>query len=156
MTPDADFLRQALALAQEAARLGEVPVGAVVVKDGVVIGSGANRPISSADPTAHAEIVAMREAAARLGNYRLTGCELFVTLEPCAMLRGGDAARTDLPRGVRRARPQDGAPAAASWTCRRSRRSTIMRSSRAESSKMNAARCSGRFSRDGASRIGGA
>jgi len=88
MTPDADFLRQALALAQEAARLGEVPVGAVVVKDGVVIGSGANRPISSADPTAHAEIVAMREAAARLGNYRLTGCELFVTLEPCAMCVG--------------------------------------------------------------------
>jgi tRNA(adenine34) deaminase len=88
MTPDADFLRQALALAQEAARLGEVPVGAVIVKDGVVIGSGANRPISSADPTAHAEIVAMREAAARLGNYRLTGCELFVTLEPCAMCVG--------------------------------------------------------------------
>jgi tRNA(adenine34) deaminase len=88
MTPDADFLRQALALAQEAARLGEVPVGAVVVKDGVVIGSGANRPISSADPTAHAEIVAMREAATRLGNYRLTGCELFVTLEPCAMCVG--------------------------------------------------------------------
>jgi len=88
MTPDADFLRQALALAQEAARLGEVPVGAVVVKDGEVIGSGANRPISSADPTAHAEIVAMREAAARLGNYRLTGCELFVTLEPCAMCVG--------------------------------------------------------------------
>ena len=88
MTPDADFLRQALALAQEAARLGEVPVGAVVVKDGEVIGRGANRPISSADPTAHAEIVAMREAAARLGNYRLTGCELFVTLEPCAMCVG--------------------------------------------------------------------
>jgi len=88
MTPDADFLRQALALAQEAARLGEVPVGAVIVKDGVVIGSGANRPISSADPTAHAEIVALREAAARLGNYRLTGCELFVTLEPCAMFVG--------------------------------------------------------------------
>jgi tRNA(adenine34) deaminase len=88
MTPDADFLRQALALAQVAARLGEVPVGAVVVKDGEVIGRGANRPISSADPTAHAEIVAMREAAASLGNYRLTGCELFVTLEPCAMCVG--------------------------------------------------------------------
>src|SRR6185369_1156407 len=88
MTPDADFLRQALALAQEAARLGEVPVGAVVVKDGEVIGRGANRPISSADPTAHAEIVALREAAAGLGNYRLAGCELFVTLEPCAMCVG--------------------------------------------------------------------
>jgi len=88
MSSDTDFLRQALGLAQEAARLGEVPVGAVVVKDGEVIGRGANRPISSADPTAHAEVVAMREAAAHLGNYRLAGCELFVTLEPCAMCVG--------------------------------------------------------------------
>ena len=88
MSSDNDFLRQALGLAQEAARLGEVPVGAVVVKDGQVIGRGANRPISSADPTAHAEVVAMREAAAHLGNYRLAGCELFVTLEPCAMCVG--------------------------------------------------------------------
>ena len=88
MPSDADFLRQALVLAQEAARLGEVPVGAVVVKDGEVIGRGSNRPISAADPTAHAEVVAMREAAGRLGNYRLAGCELFVTLEPCAMCVG--------------------------------------------------------------------
>ena len=88
MPSDADFLRQALALAQEAARLGEVPVGAVVVKAGEVIGRGSNRPISAADPTAHAEVVAMREAAGRLGNYRLAGCELFVTLEPCAMCVG--------------------------------------------------------------------
>ena len=88
MPSDADFLRQALALAEDAARLGEVPVGAVVVKDGEVIGRGANRPISSADPTAHAEIVALREAAARLGNYRLAGCALYVTLEPCAMCVG--------------------------------------------------------------------
>src|SRR6185436_13069130 len=88
MPSDADFLRQALALAQEAARLGEVPVGAVVVKDGEVVGRGANQPISAADPTAHAEIVAMREAATALGNYRLTGCELYVTLEPCAMCVG--------------------------------------------------------------------
>ena len=88
MPTDADFLRQALALAGEAARLGEVPVGAVVVKDGEVIGRGANRPVSSSDPTAHAEIVALREAAARLGNYRLAGCELYVTLEPCAMCVG--------------------------------------------------------------------
>jgi tRNA(adenine34) deaminase len=88
MTSDADFLREALTLAEEAARLGEVPVGAVVVRDGEVVGRGANRPISSADPTAHAEVVAMREAAARLGNYRLAGCELFVTLEPCAMCVG--------------------------------------------------------------------
>jgi len=81
-------MREALALASAAAALGEVPVGAVLVKDGEVIGRGANRPISSADPTAHAEVVALREAAARLGNYRLTGCELYVTLEPCAMCVG--------------------------------------------------------------------
>ncbi len=85
---DAGFMRQALALAGEAALAGEVPVGAIVVKDGEVIGRGANRPIGGRDPTAHAEIVALREAAARLGNYRLTGCELFVTLEPCAMCVG--------------------------------------------------------------------
>ena len=81
-------MREALALASAAAALGEVPVGAVLVKDGEVIGRGANRPISSADPTAHAEVVALREAASRLGNYRLTGCELYVTLEPCAMCVG--------------------------------------------------------------------
>lgn len=88
--PDQDesFMREALALAAEAARAGEVPVGAVVVKDGRVIGRGYNRPISAADPTAHAEIVALREAAAALGNYRLPECELFVTLEPCAMCAG--------------------------------------------------------------------
>ena len=81
-------MREALALAGEAAAAGEVPVGAVVVKDGRVIGRGYNRPISSADPTAHAEIVALREAAKAEGNYRLTGCELYVTLEPCAMCVG--------------------------------------------------------------------
>ena len=81
-------MQTALDLAKEAAALGEVPVGAVVVKDGEVIGRGYNRPISSADPTAHAEIVALREAAAALGNYRLPGCELYVTLEPCAMCVG--------------------------------------------------------------------
>jgi len=83
-----DFMREALALAGEAARAGEVPVGAVVVKDGRVIGRGSNRPISSHDPTAHAEIVALREAAKAEGNYRLPGCELYVTLEPCAMCVG--------------------------------------------------------------------
>lgn len=82
------FMREALELASQAAAVGEVPVGAVVVQDGAVIGRGYNRPISSADPTAHAEIVALREAAARLGNYRLAGCELYVTLEPCAMCVG--------------------------------------------------------------------
>ena len=81
-------MREALTLASEAAGNGEVPVGAVVVKDGEVIGRGANRPISAADPTAHAEIVALREAATHLGNYRLAGCELYVTLEPCAMCVG--------------------------------------------------------------------
>jgi len=85
---DADFMREALALAAEAARAGEVPVGAVVVKEGRVIGRGYNRPISSNDPTAHAEIVALREAAGAEGNYRLPGCELYVTLEPCAMCIG--------------------------------------------------------------------
>lgn len=85
---DVAFMREALALAGEAAAQGEVPVGAVVVKDGEIVGRGSNRPIGTRDPTAHAEIVALREAAARLGNYRLPGCELFVTLEPCAMCVG--------------------------------------------------------------------
>jgi tRNA(adenine34) deaminase len=85
---DEDFMAQALELAATAAAAGEVPVGAVVVKEGAVIGRGYNRPVSSRDPTAHAEILALREAAARLGNYRLSGCELFVTLEPCAMCAG--------------------------------------------------------------------
>ena len=85
---DADFMREALALAAQAASAGEVPVGAVVVREGRVIGRGFNRPITSNDPTAHAEIVALREAAAAEGNYRLPGCELYVTLEPCAMCVG--------------------------------------------------------------------
>ncbi|HLX24062.1 MAG TPA: tRNA adenosine(34) deaminase TadA [Usitatibacter sp.] len=88
---DCDHMREALALAGEAAGQGEVPVGAVVVKDGNIVGRGYNRPITTSDPTAHAEIVAMREAATRLGNYRLTGCELFVTLEPCVMCVGAMA-----------------------------------------------------------------
>lgn len=82
------FMRDALALAREAADAGEVPVGAVVVKEGTVIGRGHNRPISARDPTAHAEVMAMRDAAARLGNYRLADCALYVTLEPCAMCAG--------------------------------------------------------------------
>jgi tRNA(adenine34) deaminase len=85
---DADFMREALTLAQQAETLGEVPVGAVVVKDGTIIGRGYNQPVSTHDPTAHAEIVAMRNAAARIGNYRLVGCELYVTLEPCVMCAG--------------------------------------------------------------------
>jgi tRNA(adenine34) deaminase len=85
---DETFMREALRLAAIAAEAGEVPVGAVVVRDGAVIGSGWNTPISAHDPSAHAEIRAMRDAAARLGNYRLPGCELFVTLEPCLMCSG--------------------------------------------------------------------
>ena len=82
------YMQAALELAKEAAGLGEVPVGAVVVKDGEIIGRGRNAPISQHDPSAHAEIQAMRDAAARLGNYRLVGCSLYVTLEPCAMCAG--------------------------------------------------------------------
>ena len=85
---DETFMREALALARQAAAAGEVPVGAVVVKDGAVVGRGHNQPVSGRDPTAHAEIAAMRDAAAHLGNYRLTGCDLYVTLEPCVMCAG--------------------------------------------------------------------
>ncbi len=86
--PDSDFMHLALEQAQHAWSLGEVPVGAVVVKDGVVIATGFNQPIGRHDPTAHAEIVALRAAAEKLGNYRLPGCELYVTLEPCVMCSG--------------------------------------------------------------------
>jgi len=85
---DADFMRLALDLACEGEARGEVPVGAVVVKDGAVVGCGFNAPISEADPTAHAEIRALRAAAHALGNYRLVGCSLFVSLEPCVMCAG--------------------------------------------------------------------
>jgi len=84
-------MTRALELAQEAERAGEVPIGAVVVKDGAVIGEGRNAPRSLADPTAHAEILALRRAAEALGNERLEGCELWVTLEPCAMCAGAIA-----------------------------------------------------------------
>ena len=82
------YMREALALAAIAEAHGEVPVGAVVVSDGAIIGRGYNQPITSHDPSAHAEIIAMRDAASRIGNYRLTGCELYVTLEPCVMCAG--------------------------------------------------------------------
>jgi tRNA(adenine34) deaminase len=81
-------MRQAVAQANNAWALGEVPVGAVVVKDGQVVATGFNQPIGTHDPTAHAEIMALRAAASILGNYRLPGCELYVTLEPCAMCSG--------------------------------------------------------------------
>jgi tRNA(adenine34) deaminase len=82
------FMREALELAREAARRGEVPVGAVVVANGEIIGRGFNQPIGTNDPTAHAEIVALRDAARRMGNYRLTGSTLVVTIEPCQMCVG--------------------------------------------------------------------
>ena len=82
------WMRQALALAEAAAERGEVPVGAVLVRDGEIIGRGWNQPISGHDPTAHAEIVALRDAATRLGNYRLGGSVLYVTIEPCTMCFG--------------------------------------------------------------------
>jgi tRNA(Arg) A34 adenosine deaminase TadA len=86
--PLPDPMTRALALAREAAEAGEVPVGAVVVKDGQIVGEGRNAPRATHDPTAHAEIAAIRAAPAKLGDERLTGCELYVTLEPCAMCAG--------------------------------------------------------------------
>ena len=82
------FMREALVLARQAADAGEVPVGAVVVAGGQIVGRGSNSPISRCDPTAHAEILALREAAQALGNYRLEEATLYVTLEPCVMCAG--------------------------------------------------------------------
>ncbi|WP_100639698.1 tRNA adenosine(34) deaminase TadA [Marinobacter salexigens] len=85
---DEYWMARALTLANQGASLGEVPVGAVVVRDGKELGTGFNEPITGCDPTAHAEICALRDAAARIGNYRLTGATLYVTLEPCTMCVG--------------------------------------------------------------------
>jgi tRNA(adenine34) deaminase len=85
---DIEFMRLALELADAAALNGEVPVGAIVVKNGEIIGRGSNAPIGLHDPSAHAEIQALRQAAAHIGNYRLVDCTLYVTLEPCAMCSG--------------------------------------------------------------------
>ena len=85
---DEHWMNRALALAAQAAALGEVPVGAVIVVNGEEVGAGFNKPISSCDPTAHAEICALRQAAAYLNNYRLSGATLYVTLEPCTMCVG--------------------------------------------------------------------
>jgi len=85
---DEHYMRRALELAKKGEILGEVPVGAVIVKDDKIIGEGFNQPISSCDPTAHAEVVALRDAASRIENYRLTGCTLYVTIEPCTMCAG--------------------------------------------------------------------
>jgi tRNA(adenine34) deaminase len=85
---DAAFMALALEQAREAAAAGEVPVGAVLVRDGQVLAAGRNAPVGDSDPTAHAEIMALRSAARAIGNYRLDGCTLYVTLEPCAMCAG--------------------------------------------------------------------
>lgn len=88
MTADEYWMQQALARAEDAARLGEVPVGAVLVREGGVLGAGTNGPVASRDPTAHAEIRALRDAGERAENYRLPGATLYVTLEPCTMCFG--------------------------------------------------------------------
>lgn len=88
MIDDLEAVQAALAEARLAAEAGEVPIGAIVVHGGAIIARGQNRVLRDVDPTAHAEIVALREAAAALGNYRLAGCTLYVTLEPCAMCAG--------------------------------------------------------------------
>ena len=82
------FMEEALREAQRALEAGEVPVGAIVVWDGKIVGRGGNRNLADSDPTAHAEIIALREAGATIGNHRLEGCELFATIEPCAMCGG--------------------------------------------------------------------
>ena len=86
--PDDHWMQCALMLAERAAEAGEVPVGAVVVLDNQVIGEGWNQPISSHDPTAHAEVLALRDAAQKVGNYRLVDADLYVTIEPCTMCAG--------------------------------------------------------------------
>ena len=82
------WMREALALARAAQARGEVPVGAIVVRDGEIVGRGGNAPVAANDPTAHAEMTALRDAARALGNYRLPGCDIYVTLEPCVMCAG--------------------------------------------------------------------
>jgi tRNA(adenine34) deaminase len=86
--PDELWMEEALREAQRALALGEVPVGAIVVHHGNIVGRGCNRPLSARDPTAHAEILALREAGQAIGNYRLLDCDLYVTVEPCAMCAG--------------------------------------------------------------------
>jgi tRNA(adenine34) deaminase len=89
-TQDSDelWMREALRCAQRALDVGEVPVGAVVVHQGMIVGRGSNRNLTDRDPTAHAEVVALREAGSAIGNHRLSGCDLFATIEPCAMCAG--------------------------------------------------------------------
>jgi tRNA(adenine34) deaminase len=103
MPPDELYMREALRLAREGETAGEVPVGAVIVIGDEIVGRGSNAPIARRDPTAHAEVVAMREAAAKIGNYRLEGATLYCTLEPCAMCAGAlvNARITRLVFGAR-------------------------------------------------------
>jgi tRNA(adenine34) deaminase len=88
VTAHEPFMQEALAEARAAAAAGEVPVGAVIVVDGAIVGRGGNQPVGSHDPTAHAEVIALRDAARRVGNYRLTGATMYVTVEPCLMCVG--------------------------------------------------------------------
>src|SRR5205807_1245183 len=88
MKKDISWMQLALEQAQAAAELGEVPIGALVIKDGIILGRGHNRNLLDNDPTAHAEMIALRRAAAQLGNHRLVGCEMVVTIEPCVMCAG--------------------------------------------------------------------
>jgi tRNA(adenine34) deaminase len=118
--PDTVFMAQALAQARAAAAAGEVPVGAVVVRDGQVIATGRNAPVGAHDPTAHAEVLALRAAAQALGNYRLDGCTLYVTLEPCAMCSGA-MLHARLARVVFGAPTPRPAPPARCSTCSPSR-----------------------------------
>src|SRR3990167_1917517 len=106
---DAAYMRLALEEARRAASQGEVPGGAVVVFGEQIIGRGGNRNTAKTDPNAHAEVVALRQAATRLGNYRLTGCTLYVTVEPCAMCAGAAVLARLARRGCGCGRPQNGA-----------------------------------------------
>jgi pyrimidine deaminase RibD-like protein len=135
---DPEFMRAALAEAGAAARAGEVPVGAVIVADGVIVGRGFNAPISRVDPSAHAEIAALRDAAARLGNYRLSDCDLYVTLEPCAPERSSTRASAVSCSAHRIRRP---ARAGASWISSPNRSSTTIRRSTEACSQSNAGSC---------------
>ncbi len=113
---DIELMRSALELADQAGEVGEVPVGAVVAKNGIIIGRGYNRPISASDPTAHAEVMALRDAAQHMRNYRLLGCTLYVTLEPCAMREEPSSTRVSRD-GFWSERRQDRGSAGASSIC---------------------------------------
>ena len=115
--PPEHWMEEALALARQAQARGEVPVGAVVIKDSAIIGRGGNAPIAANDPTAHAEIAALREAARAVGNYRLPECDLYVTLEPCAS--GGSYSALAIRRREHAAVWSICLPSGASTTTRR-------------------------------------